>query len=262
MKKVLQILPLFMAVILLSSCLSSGIDIVVNKDGSGEIIQTFQVQKEYTAFMNLGEQGMTDPNMINREALANQAATMGEGVTLNRVEPVSETSSFAGYKAYFTFTDINKVRTSPTPTITPGEEVDSSEWIRFDFKKGSTSKLIIITPQEEKAPPMDEEDYDTESDSPEMEDEGMMEQMKQIYSTMHFWLKIKVNGNISNTNALYSEGSEISILDMNFGKVVENDELFKHITSDQNADLDEVRDQLEKIGVKIDDQDRIEVLFR
>jgi len=262
MKKVLQMLPVLAVVMLLSSCLSSGIDIVVNKDGSGEIVQTFQVMREYIAFMNLGEQGITDPNMIDKEALTAQAATMGAGVTLSRVEPVSETSPFAGYKAYFTFTDINTVKTSPTPMTTPGEEVDDSELISFEFKKGSTSKLTIITPDEEEDSHVDEGDFDVDSDSEDEADDGMMEQMKQIYQSMHFWLKLSVNGSISNTNALYTDGSEISILDMNFGKIVENDDLFKHMTSDDSSNLDEVRDQLEKIGVKIDDQKQIEVSFR
>ncbi len=262
MKKVLYLLPLITAVILLSSCLSSGIDIVVNKDGSGEIIQTFNVQKEYIAFMNLGEQGITDPNMIDRDALTALASQMGDGVTFSKVEPVSGTSAYAGYKAYFKFTDISKVQTSPMPMTTPGEEIDSSDWISFEFKKGGTAKLTIISPQEEDEMDMDEGDFDSDSDSLEMEDEGMVDQLKQIYKTMHFWLKITVNGNISNTNALYSEGSEISIIDMNFEKVVENDQLFKHMTSGENPDLEEVRDQLEKIGVKVDDQEKIEVSFR
>lgn len=262
MKKVLHLLSLIMAVFLLSSCLSSGIDIVVNKDGSGELVQTFNVQKEYIAFMNLGEQGISDPNMIDREALTALASQMGEGVTLSKVEPLSETSVYAGYKAYFNFTDISKIQTSPMPMTTPGEEIDSSDWISFEFKKGSTAKLTIISPQEEDEMDMDMNEEYLDSESLEMEDDSMIDQLKQIYKTMHFWLKIKVNGNISNTNALYSEGSEISIIDMNFEKVVENDDLFKHMTSGENPDLEEVRDQLEKIGVKVDDQEKIEVSFR
>lgn len=262
MKKELHLLPLLTAVFLLSSCLSSGIDIVVNKDGSGEISQTFNVQKEYISFMNLGEQGISDLNMIDKETLISMAAQMGEGVTFSKVEPVSETSSYGGYTAYFKFPDITKVRTPPMPMTTPGEEIDTTDWISFDFKKGGTAKLTIISPQEEDEEDWDDGDVDSDSETPDMEDESMADQMKQIYKTMHFWLKIKVNGSISTTNALYVDGSEISIIDMDFEKVVENDDLFKHMTSGNNPDLEEVRDQLEKIGVKVDDQEKIEVSFR
>lgn len=260
MTKILRLILLLAIGILLSSCLSSGTDIIVNKDGSGEIIHTFQIMKEYMTFMNLEEQGISDPNMIDKESLIERAATIGEGVTFSKVEPVSESSLFAGYKAYYTFTDINNVKTSSTPMTTPGDELDTSEWISFEFKKGGKSQLTIITPHNEDSAEMDNDDVD--SDSSEMENEGMIQQLKQIYKTMHFWLKISVNGNINKTNAYYSDQSEITILDMNFEKVVENDELFKHITSGENPDLEEVRDELEKIGVKIDDQERIEISFK
>jgi len=263
MKKVLKLLPLLSILFLLSGCLSSGIDILVNKDGSGEIIQTFHVQKEYMGFMNLGE-AAADPNMINKVELTNRAKSMGEGVTFTKVEPVAGNSPFAGYKAYYSFRDISKVKTSSSPMTTPGETVDDSDWIRFDFKKGGTSTLTIISLSQEEEYDGDGEDFGSDDGDFETEeaDENMIEQMKQIYKTMHFWFKVKVNGNISNTNAVYSDRSEVTIMDMRFEKIVENDELFSKITSEQNSSIDEVRDQLEKIGVKIDDQEKIEISFR
>ena len=68
MKNLIRILPLAAIALIMTGCLSSGIDVIVNKDGSGQIIQTFHVQKEYMAFMNLGEEA-NDPNMINEEEL-------------------------------------------------------------------------------------------------------------------------------------------------------------------------------------------------
>ena len=261
MKKVLKLLPLMLGVIMLSSCLSSGIEIEVNKDGSGQIIQTFHVQKEYMAFMNLGEE-TTDPNMINRQELGNRARDMGEGVTFSKVEPAPEASPFAGYKAFFTFTDIRKIRTTATPMTTPGETVDASEWITFDFKKGNTSTLTIISASDDEDYDEQDEYSDSDSESSEEVDESMQEQLKQIYSTMHFWFKVRVKGNISNTNARYSTNNEIALMDMSFEKIVENDDVFSHITSDSNSDLDEIREDLERIGVKVDDQEKIDITFR
>ena len=254
MKKTIKLLNLLLLAGLLTSCLSSGVDIVVNKDGSGEIIQTFQIQKEYMAFMNQGET-QTDPNMIDRQALANMAASMGEGVTLKKVEPADAASPYGGYKAYFVFSDISKVRTPSSPMTTPGELTDSSDWISFAFKKGGTSTLTVMTTGSDQMDDSDEMEMTEETTSEE--DEGMKEQMKEIYKTMHFWVKIQVNGNISDTNALYSDQSEVIMMDMNFEKIVENDSLFSHLTASANADLEDVRDELEKVGVRIDDQEKI-----
>ena len=257
MKKIQLILLITASFFLLSGCLTSGIDITVNKDGSGEIIQTFMVIKEYMAFMGLGEEN-SDPNMINKVELKKLAAAMGDGVSLSKVKPAEEDSLYSGYKAYFTFSDISKIRISITPATTPGtSEGDDMNWITFDFEKGRNPVLTIISQSDESDKEVDKHD----SSEPEETDEGMKEQMKEIFKSIHFWFKVNVNGKISNTNASYTDGSVVTIIDMNFEKIVENDELFTVITSDKNSDLEDYKDQLEKIGVKIDDQDRIEIRF-
>jgi len=261
MKRVSKILLILASAALMSSCLQSGIDITVNKDGSGELVQTYKVQREYMAFMNLGE-AAGDPNMVNREQLEQMAAIMGEGVSLKKVEPSNDSSPYAGYTATYSFTDITKLKTSPTPMTSPGESEDSSDWISFDFSRGNTAKLTVISQES------DEDEYEDsgeewESDS-EMsaEEEAQMDQMKQIYRTMHFWFKIHFNGTVTGTNALYSDRSSITIMDMSFEKIIENDKLFMELTSNGEEDLEKIRGDLEKAGVRVDDRDRIEVSFR
>lgn len=261
MKKVIRLLAFSLTAVIFSSCLTSGVDITVKKDGSGELVQTFQVLKEFMAFMNLGEAG-TDPNMINMDQLRNQAEIMGEGVTFVRVEPAPADSPYAGYKAYYAFSDITEIRTSPTPMTTPGESISDSDWISFDFRKGSTAKLTILSPSDDDDDFSGSDDDEWESEPSSQEEQAQIEQMKQIYSSMHFWFKVKVDGRITDTDALYADESEIIIMDMPFEKIIENDQLFKKITSDQADDLDRLRKDLEKAGVKIDDREKIEISFR
>lgn len=260
MKKVSKILLLLAVAGIMSSCLQSGIDITVNKDGSGELVQTFKVQREYMAFMNLGESS-GDPNMINRDQLEQMAGIMGEGVVLKKIIPSPADNIYAGYEAVYSFSDITKLKTSPTPMTTPGETVDESDWITFDFSRGNTAKLTVIS-QESEEEMMEESEEEWESSEPSAEEQAQIDQMKQIYRTMHFWFKIHFNGSITNTNALYSDKSAITIMDMSFEKIVENDDLFKKLTSEGESDLEKIRGDLEKAGVKVDDSDNIEVSFR
>lgn len=260
MKKVSKILLLLVAAGILSSCLQSGVDITVNKDGSGELVQTFKVQREYMAFMSLGE-AAGDPNMINRDQLEQMALIMGEGVTLKKVTPSPDDNPYAGYEAVYAFTDITKLKTSPTPMTTPGETVEESDWITFGFSRGNTAKLNIISKESEEDM-MEESEEEWESSRPSEEEQAQIDQMKQIYRTMHFWFKIHFNGTISNTNALYSDKSTVTIMDMSFEKIVENDKLFMKLTSEGESDLDKIRGDLEKAGVKVDDSNNIEVSFR
>ncbi len=261
MKKLSLFFFIVLSLFLLTSCLSSGIDINVNKDGSGEIVQTFKVLKEYMAFLN-ADGNIADPNMINEVELKKMASLMGEGVVLDRVEPMAASSNFAGYMAYFTFPDISKVQTSRSPITSPGEvEIDKSDWISFDFKKGRTPVLTIITPPESTSD-YDSEDEDMELETNQQADPSMMEQMKQVYKSIEFWIRIKVDGDIKKTNASYANGSVVTIMDMKFDKIVENDELFTKMTAGSEDDMEEYKDELEKLGVKIDFQEKIEISFR
>jgi hypothetical protein len=52
---------------------------------------------------------------------------------------------------------------------------------------------------------------------------------------MHFSVKLVADGGISETSATYSEGGTITLMDMDFGKIVKNEAAFKKLqTLDQN----------------------------
>ena len=254
MKKILLavIIPLF-----LMGCISSGVTVKVNKDGSGEVIQTFNIKRDFVGFLSMSEEP-TDPNLIDMEALEMSAKVMGEGVSFTKVEPMPEDSPYAGYEAYFKFTDISNIRVSAEPSTSPESSSEDNDWMSFDFDKGSTSKLTIYLPDEKEGDSPAEEDSELEASA----DEGLGDQLKEIYKDMHFWMKVKVNGKITNTNASFVDGSTVTIFDMNFEKIVENDELFKKVTADEPGSMKEFKDELATAGVLMDDQSEIVVSFK
>lgn len=259
MKKIILviIIPL-----LFMGCISSGVTVKVNKDGSGEIIQTFQIVRDFVGFLSMSEEP-TDPNLIDREALELTAQAMGEGVSLIKVEPMPQDSAYAGYTAYFEFKDISAVRVSASPSTSPeAVNEENSDWVSFDFDRGATSKLTMylsgMTDEES------EENYNSE-DGEEMEasaDEGLGDQLKEIYKDMHYWMNFEFNGKITNTNASFVEGSKVTIFDMNFEKIVENDDLFKKVTNEDPGSMKEYKEELASAGVFIDDQEEITVSFK
>ncbi len=266
MKKIILIAALLP--LLFMSCISSGIRIKVNTDGSGEVIQTFKIKRDFVGFLSMSEEP-TDPNLIDQEALKLTAETMGEGVTLSRVEPMPEDSPYAGYIAYFDFTDITTLRVSASPSTSPeAADENSSDWFTFDFDKGTTSKLIMYTGDHNS---INEDQNNMESsDSAEMGDKeiesevgtGMGEQLMEIYKDMHYWMEVEVNGKITDTNAYFTEGSLVTIFDINFEKIVQNAELFEKVTGDDPGSMKEYMDELSEAGVFIDDQNKIFINFR
>ncbi len=258
MKKLLLVL---LIPILLLGCISSGEEITVKKDGSGQIIQTFKIKRDFVGFLNLSDQP-SDPNLIDMETLENTAAGMGEGVVLEKVEPMPDDSPFAGYKAYYSFKDISKVRANASPSTSPEGTEESEGKIRFAFTPGSTATLTIIMPPPDNSSDEEASDSKTEESGPS-EDAGMDDQLKQIYKDMHYWIKINVEGDIVKTNAHHIEGSTVTLLDMTFDKIVDNDELFEKVTSDDSGkDMDAYIDELTAAGVLIENQDKIDVRFK
>ena len=71
--------------------------------------------------------------------------------------------------------------------------------------------------EEEEEPREKEEQWEEE---PSAEDQAQLEQMKQVYKSMHFWFKIRVEGSITETNALYADESEVVLMDMNVKKAI------------------------------------------
>ena len=254
MKKILLIV---LIPLLLMGCISSGVTVKVNKDGSGEIVQTFKIKRDFVGFLSMSDEP-TDPNLIDMEALELAAQAMGEGVSLSKVEPMPESSPYAGYEAYFKFSDISKIKVSAEPSTSPESSSEDNDWISFDFDKGSTSKLTMYLPDEKEDEAPAEENGELEASA----DEGLGDQLKEIYKDMHYWMTIEINGKITNTNASFVDGSTVTIFDMNFEKIVENDELFKKVTGDDPGSMKEYKDELATAGVFIDDQPEIVVSFK
>lgn len=243
--------------LLLMGCISSGVTVKVNKDGSGEIVQTFKIKRDFVGFLSMSDEP-TDPNLIDLEALELAAQAMGEGVSFLKVEPMPEDSPYAGYEAYFEFSDISKIRVSAEPSTSPESSSEDNDWISFDFDKGSISKLTMYLPDKEE----DEAPADENNELEASADEGLGDQLKEIYKDMHYWMTIEINGKITNTNASFVDGSTITIFDMNFEKIVENDELFRKVTGDDPGSMKEYKDELATAGVFIDDQPKIIVSFK
>lgn len=247
------LIPLF-----LMGCISSGVTIKVNKDGSGEVIQTFKIKRDFVGFLSMSEE-QTDPNLIDMEALEMTAKAMGKGVSLLKVEPMPEDSPYAGYEAYFSFTDISEIRVSASPSTSPDASMEEkNDWITFDFTRGSTSKLTMYLIDEEEGETAVEEEAEIEASA----EEDLGNQFKEAYKDMHYWMTIEINGEITNTNAAYAHGSTVTIFDMNFEKIVEDDELLRKITAVEPGPIKNYKEELATAGVFIDDQAEIVVNFR
>ncbi len=255
---------------MLGSCFSTNWLIMVKKDGSGTITMDFTMDQSVMGMMQgMGGGGdapaQTGADLINADDLSRLARAMGEGVRYVSAEPADKGGNI-GYKATFAFDDISKVHIDPmlgAPSDgDESEEVEADDVISFAFKKGSRPQLTIITDQSENN--SDTEDYsDTESEaqSPE-EAAAMANMMKPFLGSMSFSVLVKVDGAISSTNASYVNGSTVTMMDFDMGKIIDNNDLFTKVMADNSMEDEEVRKELAKNGVLIELQEKVTVDFR
>lgn len=228
----------------LSSCFQSETVIHLNKDGSGTLVEEMTLGAQMTAMMTqmagLGGEGENakDPlvEMFSEEKAKAKVASYGEGVTFEKVEKI-EADGKKGSRATYKFADINKLKINADGGVSglkdmapAAEEVDNaakkSKPVTFSY---AVDKLTINLPQPEPS------EKPAAAEAPKLEEDKQMEMMKKMLADMHFTVKLVADGGISETNATYAEGGTLTLIDMDFGKVVNNEAAFKKMqTLDQN----------------------------
>jgi hypothetical protein len=281
-----------LAVLLLSSCFQSFTLLRVNKDGSGTLEERFLFGNRFADMLRsvsepdeaepeepaetveitetdeadetvepAGEQArVRDPQSVDLERLRARAAEMGPGVQLELAEPV-RTESGAGYRAVFRFADINllELRFNPAETLAEASQGESSapQPIRFRFTRGPTSGLEILFPPagqdgQSSGPPAAGEPQD-----------GTLHMLRQIYGEMKIRLALEVGGQITESNAAYQDGSTVTLLDLDFGLLMQDDQAFRRIAAAQPRGLEDLKLLAADLpALKIENRQSVLVRFR
>jgi len=270
MKKLWKLVIIITALLTMGSCIESTTLVRVQKDGSGEVedtllMRTDVIQMLMSVSQEMGEES-GDFKLVTREELEQRAREMGAGVTLTSVENIV-TETHTGYRALFTFQDINTLQVNENPdenvpdSGSPGEEAPNREIITFQFEKAkgkNPASLIINLPREEEG---------TEGEEPEEMPEGQSEDMinmfREIFKDMKINIALEIDGRITATNATHQQGSKVILMELDFGRIIQNEEVFRELALSNTNSLEETKELLKDVpGIKVEMQDRIEVQFK
>jgi hypothetical protein len=201
--------------------------------------------------------------LMDKEKLEQNAKEMGEGVTLTSSEPFEE-GGFSGYKAIYSFKDINKLKINQNPgdlmpkdagTSASGEE---KEYITFAFKKGAPAALTINMPDPEAA-----KDKKKEPAKDAEMDEQTINMMKEIYKDMKITMEVAVQGTITDSNAQYKKAGTITLLNLDFNKILADKTTFNTLMKSQANSLEEMKVLVKKVkGLEVELQKTVNVKFK
>ena len=217
---------LLLAAVICSGCLRSTTLITVKPDGSGTILQETGLSQQALAMIKSMAAAGGDAKMpadVFGESQAKQAADM-MGVTFVSGEPI-KTADLEGYRARFSFTDIRKVQmkmNQNAPAGLSGAGATSGESpFQFGFeRKGAASQLTINVPELKPGQGPMGAMPKMGADTNPAQTQQAIAMMKMMLQNLYVDVSVDVDGRIVNTNASNVQGSRITLLQLDFNKML------------------------------------------
>ena len=251
----------------LNSCIQVESTITLKKDGSGTITENLLLGAQMMQMMEMmGAQAAQaggkakDPmaEMMDENKAIERAKEMGEGVEFVSIEKISADGKL-GVKTIFKFSDINKLSYNSAGAMDMGDKGKGPKAKSDGNKpvfKYADGKLTIV----QKLPKGDKDDKEADVETDKKDDamdEQSMAMMQGMMKDMRMSMKIKFEPGIAKTNATYVDGDTITIVDLEFGKIVSDPKKLKAL---QGGDFEKTKKALKGIdGIKFEAQDTVEV---
>jgi len=265
------ILPILsvLAACSLSSCFQSETIVRLNKDGSGTLTEETgfgaKAIEMLAQLAQFGGDAAKDPlaEMASEDKAKARAAQLGEGVTFEKVEPTAKNGG-KGAKVTYRFADINKLKISPDEAAKnsipqmpgqPAPEVKKTEPIVFNYADGKLS-IKIPQPKNEEKPA---------GEAPPKQEIGAEEEkaMKELFADMRVSVKVVIEPGISSSNATHVEDNTITLVDMDFGKMMETPGTLQKMASMGQGNPEKAMEEMKKLdGVKVESKPEIEVTLK
>lgn len=269
------VLSALAATLLLPSCFEANSALKVNKDGSGTVENKMIMSAQMAGMMSVaaaqeGGDGKAAKNpLMEEEKLKAEAKKMGEGVEFVSAKELKFDDGRMGVVATYKFADVTKISLAPGaggPSDDGEEEepADDKGKINFGFAKGDKAVLTVNMPKKDAAK---EGEKAGEGEPAAVEDKGeedaaAMAMMTQMFQGMKIGMTVEVAGNITETTATHRVENTVTLMDLDFGKMLANPEFAKKMKSpDQMQDFAKFAEMAKGFGATIEPKDKISISF-
>jgi hypothetical protein len=270
------------ALVLFAGCIETEIIVILRPDGSGKVVEKILIRKDvkrqlYTMVESLtpgmkpdsGAGPGDSSSFFNESGLREKASAMGEGVEFVSVEPF-ETGEAEGYRALYSFKNIGTLRINQNPgeSVPLNSHVDGGavrEFVTFEFSPGPPAVLTVSTPSVEPAHAADSSGVrgTPQEDKLDEAEKEALEQAKQMFEGFRLAVMLQIEGKILRTNASFVKGNRITLLDMDFGKLLKSPDRLARFAQVNPRTIEEAKEIVKDVpGIKIDLNEKIEVTFR
>jgi hypothetical protein len=87
--------------------------------------------------------------------------------------------------------------------------------------------------------------------------------MKAMYAGMKLSVKVRVDGKIVSTNATHKDKNEVTLTDMDFDVIMQNEEALQILGGSKDSNDDDLKRSMENIkGFKADMNDEVVIKFK
>jgi hypothetical protein len=240
MKDITRRIRLFSLALLLAlastGCLRSTTVIDLKPDGSGTIVQETAVSAQALGMLQGLAGGQTGgekpPPLFGEEQARKAAGTMN--VTFVSGEPF-KTGELEGYRARYAFDDISKVTVKMdqgTNDLAPGQNTKKPPF-GFAFTRGAASSQLTIQ-MPEQAPqggPFQLPGVGGASEAEKAQAAQAMAMMKVMMRGLFVDVALTVDGRILKSNAPYVDGSRVTLMQIDFDKLLADDAALQKLQS-------------------------------
>ena len=275
----MKIRPLILALftsLSFSGCFQIDKNVQVKPDGSGTITETVTMGTAMLAQMKTMAAGFGDPSaaggkakgfdLLDEAKLKEEAPKMGEGVTFVSAKKITAPDR-EGYTVTYAFKDIAKVKLSTNPPDIGGTGSlkmtgkGDTEPVTFGFTKGKTAELTVTTPAMKPAAAKSKEEAAADAADAAMS-EAMLPMMQQMFKDMRMSMSVEVAGKITATNATHKEGSRVTMLDVDFNKILADPAKMKAMAKIKDPNSAEAKAFLKTIpGMKVETANPVKISF-
>lgn len=246
------------ALLLLSGCFTYDTLVTLRPDGSGTLVEVFKMSGAMLEFMTMfGGEDAEMPDFCDEDELMQQASTMGAGVTLLDATPLDDDDG-VGCRATFAFEDINSLQIDQDPgkrmpdAMNDAEEDDAEPDTPVTFSYTPGSPLTINVPQN--FTNNDEEEVD--DTPPDSTEQAMqMNMMREMFKGAYLRLALVAESGIAETNATYADGNMVTLMEIDFDTLLEDEETILMLNKARPQSGEEVQELIEDVdGIWIETQ--------